>query len=106
MFNCEISLTNTKITITTINNKNLIRTGRIKYRTICSACHNKKDPRKRGPIGPPIWGSSKELLTAKVLKRKYPPGYKPKRKSKIMPPMPYLAKYIDALHAYLNSEIK
>ena len=75
--------------------------GKNLYMANCTACHN-PDPRLAGSIGPDIAGSSLELVTARVLHKAYPPGYKPKRTSALMPPLPFLKKEIPALHAYLN----
>jgi mono/diheme cytochrome c family protein len=72
------------------------------YMANCTACHN-PDPRLTGSVGPEIAGPSLELITARVLYQSYPAGYRPKRKSKLMPPLPFLVHDIPALHAYLNS---
>ena len=74
--------------------------GRAIYLANCVACHN-NDPSRDGPIGPAIKGSSKELLEARVLSTSYPPGYKPKRPTKVMPQFPYLKNEIPHLAAYL-----
>ena len=75
--------------------------GRAVYIANCVACHN-NDPSKDGPIGPANKGSSKELLEARVLTTSYPPGYKPKRPTKIMPQFPFLKDEIPYLAAYLR----
>jgi len=80
----------------------LIAKGKTVYMTTCVACHN-SDPRKDGSIGPDIWGSSKELIEAKILRRAYPEGHTPKRNSVAMPSFPHLEKDIEALHKFLNS---
>jgi mono/diheme cytochrome c family protein len=67
----------------------------------CIACHN-SDPAKDGPIGPAVKGASKELLEARVLRAEYPPGYAPKRPSKVMPARPDLAAAVPDLAAYLR----
>jgi mono/diheme cytochrome c family protein len=67
----------------------------------CIACHN-SDPAKDGPIGPAVKGSSPELLEARVLRGEYPPGYTPKRASKVMPARPDLAPSLPDLAAYLR----
>jgi mono/diheme cytochrome c family protein len=77
-------------------------TGKGVYLSNCIACHN-PDPRIAGSIGPDIANSSLELVRARVTKAEYPPGYTPKRDSKMMPAFPQLEKDVDALHAYLNS---
>ena len=75
--------------------------GKQVYLSQCIACHN-RDPSKNGPLGPAIKGSSRELLETRVLRGTYPPGYKPKRGSAIMKPMPQLAPAIDDLTAFLK----
>ena len=75
--------------------------GRQIYQSQCIACHN-SDPSQPGPIGPAVRGSSAELLRARVVDGTYPPGYTPKRPTKVMQPMPQLAKDIPALAAYLR----
>ena len=75
--------------------------GRAIFVANCVACHN-NDPSKDGPIGPAIKGSAKELLAARVLSTSYPPGYTPKRPTKVMPQFPYLESEIPYLAAYLR----
>ena len=75
--------------------------GRQVYLAQCIQCHN-ADPSVAGPVGPPVKGSSRELLEAKVLRAEYPPGYTPKRPTKVMPPQPNLAPDVPALAAYLK----
>jgi mono/diheme cytochrome c family protein len=74
--------------------------GRAVYLANCVACHN-NDPSRDGPIGPAIKGSSKEILEARVLTTSYPPGYKPKRPTQVMPQFPFLKNEIPHLAAYL-----
>jgi mono/diheme cytochrome c family protein len=75
--------------------------GRTIYQTQCTACHN-SDPHKSGAIGPDVFGSSRELLEARVLRAEYPTGYKPKRETHQMAALPHLKGEIDSLTAYLN----
>ena len=75
--------------------------GRAVFLANCVACHN-NDPSNDGPIGPAIKGSSRELLEARVLSTSYPPNYKPKRPTKVMPQFPFLKDEIPYLAAYLN----
>ena len=75
--------------------------GRHVWLAQCVACHN-SDPSKDGPVGPAVKGSSSELLEARVLHATYPPAYKPKRDSKVMPARPDLAPNIPDLAAYLR----
>ncbi|MGH7929696.1 MAG: c-type cytochrome [Candidatus Binatia bacterium] len=75
--------------------------GRAVYVANCVACHN-GDPSKDGPIGPALKGSPPELLEHRVLRTEYPPGYKPKRNTKVMPTFPFLKSEIKYLAAYLQ----
>jgi len=75
--------------------------GRQVYVSQCTACHA-FDPSQPGPVGPEVKGSSRELLEAKILRGTYPPGYKPKRPTSVMPPQPQVANDIPALAAYLK----
>ena len=75
--------------------------GRAAYLSNCVACHN-PDPSQPGPVGPPVKGSSRALLDAKVLNGAYPPGYTPKRPTKVMVPLPAVAPDIAALAEYLR----
>jgi len=76
------------------------RRGKVVYGTVCIACHN-PNPALDGSLGPANAGASRALVEARVLRAEYPPGYKPKRDSKVMPAMPQLADKIDDLTAYL-----
>ena len=75
--------------------------GRQVYMSSCTACHS-ADPSTPGPVGPEIKGSSQELLEAKLLRSTYPPGYKPKRPTAVMPPQTQVAADIPALAAFLR----
>ena len=75
--------------------------GRIVYMTNCVVCHN-PDPNQPGSQGPPIAGSSRELIADRVLYLKYPPGYTPKRTTHAMRALPQLANQIDNLTAFLE----
>lgn len=75
--------------------------GRQVYQSQCIACHN-PDPSREGAVGPPVKGSSEELVRRKVLTGDYPPGYTPKRPTKVMQPLPPLAQDIPALAEYLR----
>lgn len=82
-----------------------VEKGRVLYTTNCAVCHN-ANPNLPGTLGPPIAGSSRELVAARVLHAAYPPGYKPKRTSHVMQPLPWLAPNIDALTAFLDAAAK
>jgi mono/diheme cytochrome c family protein len=75
--------------------------GRQVYLAQCTACHH-PDPAKDGTMGPAVKGSSPALLEARVLRAAYPPGYRPKRDSKVMPPRPDLARSVPDLAAFLR----
>jgi mono/diheme cytochrome c family protein len=79
----------------------LVARGRQVYLAQCTQCHN-VDPALDGPVGPAVKGASRDMLEAKVLRGEYPPGYTPKRPTKVMPPQPTLAPDIPALAAYLK----
>ena len=86
-----------------LNPEELVQRGKAIYNLNCIACHN-VDPSKDGAVGPALFGSTKELIEARILKATYPPGYKAKRASAQMPALPHLEKEIPALHAFLNSK--
>jgi mono/diheme cytochrome c family protein len=78
----------------------LVARGEQIYLGNCIACHA-RDPSQAGPVGPPVAGSSSELLAAKVLRNEYPPGYAAKRTSQAMIPLVHLEPELPALAAYL-----
>jgi mono/diheme cytochrome c family protein len=78
----------------------LVEHGRKVFMANCIACHN-PDPRQPGAVGPAIAGSSEALVSAKVLRNEYPPGYTPQRTTHAMIPLPHLEPEIPALAAYL-----
>ena len=73
--------------------------------TNCVVCHN-PNPNLPGSQGPPIAGSSRELIEDRVLYLKYPPAYKPKRTTHAMRSMPFLKNQIDNLYAFLQEAAK
>ena len=75
--------------------------GRQVYVSQCTACHA-FDPSQAGPVGPEVKGVPREVLEAKIVRGTYPPGYKPKRPTAVMPPQPQLAPDVPALAAYLQ----
>lgn len=79
----------------------LLKRGKLVYETNCISCHN-RDPKQRGGVGPDVWGSSLELLEARVIHGRYPEGYTPKQTSGAMAAMPFLKNDLAALHAHLN----
>lgn len=87
--------------VTNIPPQNPAEKGKEIYNTYCIACHN-PDPSLDGAIGPAIKGSSEVLIEARVIHGTYPPGYKPKRDSQAMIPLPHLVNDIKALAEYLK----
>src|SRR4029077_1236931 len=82
--------------------ENPVAHGQRVYRANCIICHA-IDPSREGTLGPAIAGTPRALLEARVLRAEYPPGYQPKRDSKLMPPLPFLAPEIPYLAAYLGT---
>ena len=78
----------------------LVQRGEQVYLNNCTACHARK-PSEPGPVGPPIAGSSLDLLEAKVLRNEYPPGYAPQRDTKAMIPLVHLEPELPAIAAFL-----
>jgi len=83
----------------------LAQRGHDIYRRVCQACHN-ANPRLDGTSGstpgPAIADASLELLEARVVRKEYPAGYKPKRATQNMTAFPDLAPEIEALAAFLE----
>ena len=74
------------------------------FRRHCTLCHN-VDPFLAGtstPGGPPVAGSSEELIRMRVTSTVYPKGYKPKADTTEMYPLPQAVKHIPYLFAYLK----
>jgi hypothetical protein len=49
-----------------------------------------------------VQGASRALLEAKVVHGSYPPGYTPKRPTRVMQPMPHVTPDLDALAEHLK----
>lgn len=82
-----------------------IERGRRVYMANCVICHN-PDPTQPGSQGPPIAGSSRDLVEARVVHAAYPPGYTPQRTTHGMPAQPLLAARVDDLTAFLAEAAK
>jgi mono/diheme cytochrome c family protein len=80
----------------------LVRKGRAVYLSNCISCHN-VNPNLDGSLGPAIKNSPLDLVQARVLRGEYPPGYTPKRPTKIMQKLPLMDADVEALHVYLNA---
>lgn len=83
-----------------VNSGDPKRGGQI-YVQHCAACHG-PDPVKDGPVGPQIKGASQALIEARVMRGGYPPGYRPKRATKLMPPLPQLESELSHIAAFLG----
>jgi mono/diheme cytochrome c family protein len=79
-----------------------VEAGRGLYLARCIACHN-VNPVLDGSLGPAVKGSSLELLQARVLRGEYPPGYTPKRDTKIMVKLPLMEEDVAKIHKFLNA---
>ena len=82
-----------------------VERGRRVYLMNCVVCHN-PDPTQPGSQGPPIAGSSRDLVEARVVHATYPPGYTPQRTTHGMPAQPLLAASIDDLTTFLAEAAK
>ncbi len=71
------------------------------YMQHCAACHG-PNPAQDGPVGPQIKGASNALIEARMLRGAYPPGYRPKRATKLMPPLPQLKAELSHITAFLG----
>ena len=76
--------------------------GRALFMSHCIACHN-VDPSRDGSLGPAIKGSSLELVQARVMRGEYPPGYTPKRTTRIMVKLPLTDEDVAKIHKFLNA---
>ncbi len=81
----------------------LYQRGKLTYITRCAVCHN-QDPHQPGSVGPDVFGSSKELVEARVMRAEYPAGYKPKRDTHLMVALPDVQNDIDAIYSFLNDK--
>lgn len=86
----------------TRSREELVADGRSVYNANCIACHA-MDPTIDGALGPAVAGASLELLEARIVRGEYPPGYEPKRPSRVMVPLPHLEPKLPELAAYLQS---
>lgn len=81
--------------------------GEAIYKRLCATCHD-VDPSRDRPGsfgGPPVTGSSRELLEAKVVGNQYPDGYSPKRPTQFMLPLSGVTPaMLDELAAYLSAQ--
>jgi mono/diheme cytochrome c family protein len=77
--------------------------GRQVYVAQCGACHHPSDPARPGALAPEIAGVPRAVLEAKILRGDYPDGYRPKRPTRIMPPMPALGPELGPLADFLGA---
>lgn len=76
--------------------------GKTLYRAECISCHN-ANPGQPGVLGPDLIGSSFDLIKSKTQNGEYPPGYKPKRKTSMMPKIPLQDDEIKAIQEYIET---
>ncbi len=79
-----------------------VEAGRGLYLAHCIACHN-VNPALDGSLGPSLKGSALELVQARVMRGEYPPGYTPKRTTKIMVKLPLTEEDVGKIHKFLNA---
>jgi mono/diheme cytochrome c family protein len=76
--------------------------GQEMYNNNCIQCHGQSGV---GLVGPRIKDSSLEVFKSKVLTGKYPPGYKPKRKTRAMPVFKKLhEKDVEKIYKFLQNK--
>ena len=100
LFITQVSLAQIKFDQSTLDK------GKRLYLSNCIQCHN-KDPNLKGSLGPELVDAPLEIVYAKVMTGVYPaklpPGFVPKRSSKVMRKIPKLEKDIPAIHAWIQS---
>jgi mono/diheme cytochrome c family protein len=100
LFITQVSLAQIKVDQATLDK------GKRLYLSNCIQCHN-KDPNLKGSLGPELVDAPLEIVYAKVMTGVYPaklpPGFVPKRSSKVMRKIPKLEKDIPAIHAWIQS---
>jgi mono/diheme cytochrome c family protein len=79
-----------------------VNKGRVLYSLHCSSCHH-MNPAVDGTLGPAVKDASLELLKARIMHGTYPPGYTPKRDTKIMQRLPLTEEDIGKVHAFLSA---
>src|SRR5687768_2988430 len=86
-----------------------IEKGRRLYFSTCIQCHN-KDPNVKGSMGPELVDSPLVIMQHKVKTGRYPEvlpaGYVPKRKTKLMRPLPRVEKDVPSIYAWIQSVSK
>ncbi len=82
--------------------KTLIQEGKRLYIANCIRCHN-ANPTLPGVLGPELYTTPEAVFHTKVPHGKYPAGYTPKRKTRVMPKFKHLEKHVDKLYLYIQS---
>lgn len=83
-------------------NETIQNEGRRLYIANCIRCHN-SNPRQPGVIGPELYTTPLDVFRTKVPNGVYPPGYRSKRSSKVMPRFPNLTSKVDWIYNYIRS---
>lgn len=80
--------------------------GKRLYNANCLQCHN-KNPGLKGSLEPELIDTPLEVMTIKVTTGRYPVkfpvGYVPKRKTKVMRAFPLLKDDINSIRTYIQS---
>lgn len=76
--------------------------GKRLYVLNCVRCHN-ANPTKAGVVGPELFTTPDYVFRTKVPEGTYPSGYKPKRRTKIMPKFKSLTNQTDLIYNYIRS---
>ncbi len=76
--------------------------GKQIYTSVCMKCHN-ANPSKPGSIGPDLYTTPLAVFKTKVVTGTYPAGYKPKRKTRIMPKFHHLTTKVNLVYNYIRS---
>lgn len=83
--------------------------GRRAYLSVCIQCHN-KDPNLKGSMGPELIDAPLTVMQHKVKTGRYPEvlpaGFVPKRKTKLMRPLPNFVKDVPVIYAWIHSVSK
>ena len=81
-----------------------VAAGKAIYMIMCSSCHHRDPNKGMGGVGPPIADSLFELVQMRVLKKKYPKGYTPKRTTSSMPTFPSLKEWeLRSIYMFLEA---
>lgn len=72
------------------------------YTKNCIRCHN-ANPKKAGSIGPELFTTPENVFHGKITQGIYPVGYKPKRRTKIMPKFNFSEEQTKSISDYIKN---